>query len=587
MTRRLAIALVLCLASLMSAGVITARQPASAPPVAGAEFLVRFQGPIQEPWKSAVTAAGASLIEYVPPFAFRARLRPEDAGALRGLPFVTGVTPYDAGTKVTKARGRASEELFVVRIDRDRDAAAVASALDGSGVRASRSGRSLLVIAAQFDQLRAVAATPGVASIEPFALRVKHNEHGGGVILGSRTANANGYDGSSQIVGVADTGLGAGSAASGHVDIAPARIRALFNRPGAPDSCFDSIADDGAADVDSGHGTHVATAVLGAGNANGVGRGTAPAAALVFQALENYAVPSLVCSLLVRRLGGLLPRGTAWRSRRTLPAGLRPGGAHPLRLVGQRGQRRLHRRCREHRCIRVGAPRHDAALLGRQRRRGCGRRRPGRCGLGWLAVYRQERALGGRKRERPAQRLDLRPCSLVQPVRRARRQNSLFTYGGAWPDAFPANPLRDDVSAGNAEQMAAFSSRGPTADGRIKPDVVAPGTWTLSGYSDLYQQQYDPAPNARNGQYQYDGWGVPADATHKYMGGTSMAAPLAAGGAAVVRDFYLKARGHQASAALVKATLVNTAVDLLDENNDGALDNAYPIPNIHEGWGRV
>jgi subtilase family serine protease len=33
--------------------------------------------------------------------------------------------------------------------------------------------------------------------------------------------------------------------------------------------------------------------------------------------------------------------------------------------------------------------------------------------------------------------------------------------------------------------------------------------------------------------------------------------------------------------------LVNSAVDLLDENNDGVLDNANPIPNIHEGWGRV
>ena len=71
------------------------------------------------------------------------------------------------------------------------------------------------------------------------------------------------------------------------------------------------------------------------------------------------------------------------------------------------------------------------------------------------------------------------------------------------------------------------------------------------------------------------------------MGGTSMAAPLVAGGAAVVRDFYQKSRGHQASAALVKATLINSAVDLLDENNDGVFDNANPIPNMHEGWGRV
>src|SRR4029434_10830181 len=42
-----------------------------------------------------------------------------------------------------------------------------------------------------------------------------------------------------------------------------------------------------------------------------------------------------------------------------------------------------------------------------------------------------------------------------------------------------------------------------------------------------------------------------------------------------------------ASAVLVKATSVNSAVDLLDENNDGINDNANPIPNRHEGWGRV
>ena len=66
-----------------------------------------------------------------------------------------------------------------------------------------------------------------------------------------------------------------------------------------------------------------------------------------------------------------------------------------------------------------------------------------------------------------------------------------------------------------------------------------------------------------------------------------MATPLVAGGAAVVRDFYEKDYGHSASAALVKATLINSADDLLDENNDGVNDNAFPIPNVHEGWGRV
>ncbi|MCP4166076.1 MAG: S8 family serine peptidase [Chloroflexi bacterium] len=55
------------------------------------------------------------------------------------------------------------------------------------------------------------------------------------------------------------------------------------------------------------------------------------------------------------------------------------------------------------------------------------------------------------------------------------RTNILGTVGARW--GFTAVPLNSDLTAGNKEQMAPFSSRGPTDDGRIKPDVVAPGTW--------------------------------------------------------------------------------------------------------------
>jgi hypothetical protein len=80
---------------------------------------------------------------------------------------------------------------------------------------------------------------------------------------------------------------------------------------------------------------------------------------------------------------------------------------------------------------------------------------------------------------------------------------------------------------------------------------------------------------------------MPFNQQYKYFGGTSMSNPLAGGAATVVRDYYQKAKGISASAALVKATLINTAVDLQDENNDGASDNDFPIPNSHEGWGRI
>ena len=49
---------------------------------------------------------------------------------------------------------------------------------------------------------------------------------------------------------------------------------------------------------------------------------------------------------------------------------------------------------------------------------------------------------------------------------------------------------------------------------------------------------------------------------YKYFGGTSMSNPIAGGAATVVRDFYQKTAAVNASAALVKATLINSAVDL-------------------------
>ncbi len=66
--------------------------------------------------------------------------------------------------------------------------------------------------------------------------------------------------------------------------------------------------------------------------------------------------------------------------------------------------------------------------------------------------------------------------------------------------------------------MADFSSRGPCEDGRIKPDVVAPGTWIASLQSASASDQY--------------AW-APIDDNYQYQGGTSQAGPHASGAAAV------------------------------------------------------
>ena len=137
--------------------------------------------------------------------------------------------------------------------------------------------------------------------------------------------------------------------------------------------------------------------------------------------------------------------------------------------------------------------------------------------------------------------------------------------------------MMDDVSD-NPEGMAAFSSRGPTDDGRIKPDIVAPGTNILSTRS------MDPGFNA-----DMYSWGV-YEANPKYVfnGGTSMSTPLAAGAAALVREFLQKHGFPQPSAALVKGTLIHHARELTPgQYGDGAQREIPPRPNWVEGWGRV
>lgn len=325
----------------------------------------------------------------------------------------------------------------------------------------------------------------------------------------------------------------------------------ITNWPGAAGGCFESILDDGAQDVDSGHGTHTVLSVLGDGGGAGEGKGAAPAASLVFQSVENYATTTFDCLLflgLPSDLGDLFQQAyndgarihsNSWGSSQagvytidsantdsfiwnhpdmtiTFSAGnsgtdANADGVVDIDSMGSPATAKN--------VITVGASEND-----RQGDYGCD------TDLSYMSadpyqLYMTCGDMGG------------------------NQINNLGTYGGIWPSSFPVEPLASDETAGNQEQIAAFSSRGPTDDGRIKPDVVAPGTWVLSGYSGRYQEGYDASVNPQNGLYQWDGWGIPWNQDYKYMGGTSMANPIVAGAAAVIRDFYQKRYGHNASAA--------------------------------------
>lgn len=118
-----------------------------------------------------------------------------------------------------------------------------------------------------------------------------------------------------------------------------------------------------------------------------------------------------------------------------------------------------------------------------------------------------------------------------------------------------------------------FSSHGPTADGRIKPDFVVPGHELISARSHFPQSTPDQFLNEKSLHHHLEG-----------MRGTSMATPNAAALSALVRQYYRQGYhndgkdGFVPSAALIKATLINAAAPLKENTT---------YPDARAGFGRV
>ncbi|PNW83456.1 hypothetical protein CHLRE_05g242750v5 [Chlamydomonas reinhardtii] len=141
--------------------------------------------------------------------------------------------------------------------------------------------------------------------------------------------------------------------------------------------------------------------------------------------------------------------------------------------------------------------------------------------------------------------------------------------------------LANTVKNAGSDTVAFFSSYGPMADGRIKPDIVTPGVLITSA-------------GAKGGIT--GGACSPAQAN---LSGTSMATPHAAGHTALVRQylrtgFYPTGSPADAAAApftpsgmLLKAALIAGAKSL-----QGGLAMALgipmgPPPDAYQGWGRL
>jgi len=135
-----------------------------------------------------------------------------------------------------------------------------------------------------------------------------------------------------------------------------------------------------------------------------------------------------------------------------------------------------------------------------------------------------------------------------------------------------------NAGANSARDIIDFSSRGPTDDGRLKPDLVAPGTH-VTGAAPQHPE-YDNA-EVCDRFFTDTTW-------YSLVSGTSQATPQVSGAAALLRNWYQRTQpGNPVpSPALTKALLVNTATDLSGGQN-GKGDTIAAGPNMDQGWGRV
>jgi subtilisin-like proprotein convertase family protein len=144
-----------------------------------------------------------------------------------------------------------------------------------------------------------------------------------------------------------------------------------------------------------------------------------------------------------------------------------------------------------------------------------------------------------------------------------------------------------DTSANSANDIISFSSRGPTADGRRKPELVAPGTHVSGG-------AFQTTTPGLTGQADacFNGGGVcggtsgsnffPAGQQfYTASSGTSHSTAGVTGAAALVRQRFINAGLTPPSPAMTKAALMNSARYL---NGTDANDNLW---SNNQGMGEV
>ncbi|MCX4967447.1 S8 family serine peptidase [Streptomyces sp. NBC_00654] len=528
-------------------------------------FLVRLRGPLDRTRRAVLSGIGAHVVQFQPPGTYRLRLTPGQRDLVAGLPWVTAVRPWGLADTVTPALddalapaapGAAGPRLladegvaapdpyldtFDVLVHDALDLATLRPVLEATpGVEVLAAVDVMLRFRTDLtgdrrrDLLAVVAARDETRQVSPYRPPLLYADHARRLVgvdrVGPRADVAEPpaqvpWTGTGEIVGVFDSGVD-----GTHPDLVD---RIVVNESLVGGEAFDFC----------GHGTHVAGIVVGSGAASGgLITGVAPGARLaVFRVFDEdnrlHVGPSL---------GPMLTRAV-------------DAGAHiinlswgnPLSGTYDQYSLAVDSFVAEHPdvLVIVAAGNSGVAPKGTHEFNTCGT----------PATAKNALTVGACTTDRDNDGLaDLTWNRFRQPQ-------------------FPLPPAGGEHVCGNPDLPAAISSRGPSDYGSVVPHLLAPGTFVLSARSS--SARMDPRLPWRDSP-DHDGH-------YMYIGGTSMAAPVVAGAAAVLRQYLREVRRLTSpSAALMKAVLIAATRRLPSlRTPHTAQDLGYP--DFDQGFGRL
>ncbi|MGI6295664.1 MAG: S8 family serine peptidase [Armatimonadota bacterium] len=507
-------------------------------------FAIQFKNVITPEWKAQLESLGVAIVGYVPENTLLVRLKAGQLADVKALPFVYWTGHISADLKIEPELLECQWDYVnvVIKLTSAGDAQEVVEQLQrlgATGISIPTESTTILRATVQPASLLQIADIDEVQWIEEWIQPKPTNNVSGQITTVIPTREQLGIYGEGQIIAIADTGLDTGSLATLHPDFAGRLVKSYALRRAGDWS--DLI----------GHGTHVAGIAAGSGAQSGSNpaaheyetsfAGMAPEAGIIFQSIgdgSGNVFPPMNLDQLFSPVyaDGARVHNNSWGS----PA----YGKYTVYA------QQLDEFVWAHKDFVAVFP---AGNDGADKAPADGVVDPG-------SLYTPATA---------------KNCIAVGATESDRNTGRATTYGSAWRYDFPKLPISNDYISDNPNGMVAWSSRGPCEDGRIKPDICAPGSNIIS---------------VRSHRAMNYGW-LPYDTDYVYWGGTSMAAPLVSGAAALVREYCIKNRAVNPSAALVKAMLMNGATDLFPGQYGDATSATREIrtlrPDRSEGWGRI